>query len=459
MTISPKYILLIIVLTFLAACTPSEKKTTAKNEALEVVEHPEWSVDANIYEVNIRQYTPEGTFNAFREHLPRLQEMGVEILWLMPIHPIGEENRKGTLGSYYAVKDFKAINPNFGTEEDFKALVDDAHNRGMKVIIDWVANHSAWDNVWTESNPEWYTKDEDGNFTPPVADWSDVIQLNYDVPELREAMADAMEYWVRDFNIDGYRCDVAYMVPLDFWTDVHQRLDAIKDVFMLAEAEEPELHQAFDMTYSWSFKDVVVPAARGDKPLSELDSLMMREQQRFPEDAYRMYFTTNHDENSWQGSDIDLYGDNFQNYAVLAATIDGMPLIYSGQESGLDKQLEFFEKDEIDWDDYKYREFYTTLLKLKKDNEALWNGEEGGSFSRIESSEGTYAFSRNKGNNQVIVLLNFNTEESVIRLTGTDKEGYEFINTEGTDITIDTDYAIGDNGVTLPAHSWGILVK
>lgn len=371
------------------------------------VEHPEWSKNANIYEVNIRQYSEEGTFNAFRKDLPRLEAMGVKILWLMPIHPIGEKNRKGPLGSYYSVQDYKAINPNFGTEEDFKALVKEAHERDMRVIIDWVANHTAWDSPWTK-NPEWYELDEEGNFMPPRGtDWTDVIQLDYTNNEMREAMHDALEYWVRDFNIDGYRCDVAGMVPIDFWNAARERLDAIKPVFMLAEDEGPEMHEnAFDMTYAWSYAHLIREIAAGNEDFSALDSLMAVEEVKFPENAYRMYFTTNHDENSWNGTDPGMYGDNFENFAVLSATIDGMPLIYNGQESVLDQQLEFFEKDEIEWKDYELTKFYALLLQLKYENEALWNGKYGGDLNIFESPDNTFAYKRVKGEDWVFVYLN-----------------------------------------------------
>ncbi|MAL16202.1 MAG: alpha-amylase [Balneola sp.] len=403
--------LLILTLTaglFFSACNQPEKKA----QSVEGIQHVEWSQNANIYEVNIRQYSEEGTFNAFREDLPRLEAMGVKILWLMPIHPIGEENRKGPLGSYYSVQDYKAVNPNFGTEEDFRALVDEAHALGMKVIIDWVANHTAWDSPWTE-NPEWYELNEEGNFMPPRGtDWTDVIQLNFENQEMRAAMVDAMEYWVRDFDIDGYRCDVAGMVPLDFWKDARASLDEIKPVFMLAEDEGPQMHEAFDMTYAWTYAHLIREIAAGNEGFEALDSLMEVEATKFPESAYRMYFTSNHDENSWNGTDPGMYGENFENFAVLSATIDGMPLIYNGQESVLDKQLEFFEKDEIEWKEYELTQFYTMLLQLNEENEALWNGQYGGDLSIYNSPEETFAYRRDKGDDWVFVYLN-NGDESI----------------------------------------------
>lgn len=418
------------------------------------VEHPEWAVNATIYEVNIRQYTPEGTFNAFSEHLPRLKEMGVKILWLMPIHPIGEENRKGTLGSYYSIKDFKEVNPEFGTKEDFKNLVETAHSLDMKVIIDWVANHTAWDAEWTNTNPEFYSLNEDGNFHPPVEDWDDVIQLDYENEQMRSAMHDAMEYWVRDFDIDGYRCDVAYMVPTDFWNQARENLDAIKPVFMLAEAEEPELHvRAFDMSYAWDYAQTIRDIADGDKGLEAIDEVMEKEFERFEKEDYRMFFTTNHDENSWKGSDPELYGDNFENFAVLSATIWGMPLIYSGQEEGLDKRLEFFEKDQINWEDYKYEEFYDTLLEVNRDNTALWNGTEGGDFLKVstDNDESIYAFKRINPQDEVFVILNFS--DSLKEFTFRDE-----IDGNWLDLFHGTEKTIGST-MELEANSYLVLEK
>ncbi|MEX0721891.1 MAG: alpha-amylase family glycosyl hydrolase [Balneolaceae bacterium] len=443
----------ILICTFLAGVFGSS--CTRTNDELSVVEHPEWSKNANIYEVNIRQYSPEGTFNAFKEDLPRLKEMGVEILWLMPIHPIGEDNRKGTLGSYYSVLDYKAVNPNFGTEEDFQALVDEAHDLDMKIIIDWVANHTAWDHSWTQ-NPAWFQLNPDGDFTPPTGtDWTDVIQLDFENTDMREAMTDAMEYWVREFDIDGYRCDVAGMVPLDFWKETHERLDQIKPVFMLAEDEGPEMHEAFDMTYAWSYAHLIREIAAGNEDFDALTNLMEEEKEKFNESAYRMYFTTNHDENSWNGTDPGMYGDNFQNFAVLSATIDGMPLIYNGQESDLDKQLEFFEKDEIEWKEYKYQDFYKTLLTLNSENEALWNGEFGGDLELFEMPEEMYGYKRSKGNHEVFVFLNFSDEMKAVTLSSfgvpEDEEDYELIS--GEDVEIEGD----DLGIA--ANSWLIISK
>ena len=379
------------------------------------VEHPEWSKNASIYEVNIRQYTPEGTFNAFAEHLPRLKEMGVDILWLMPIHPIGEKNRKGSMGSYYSVKDYLGINPEFGTEEDFKNLVNQIHDLGMYVIIDWVANHTAWDNQLIDDHPEWYTKNEEGEIIAPVDDWTDVADLNYDVPEVREYMTNALIYWVKNFNIDGYRCDVAGMVPTNFWNKVRYELDKIKPVFMLAEANDPELHEyAFDMTYAWDLHFIWNEIAQGKKNMEDLVNQLEKEKTKYNPDDYRMMFTSNHDENSWKGTVYERLSEATETFTVLSATLPGMPLIYSGQEACMSKQLRFFEKDTINWDkDCSMNELYKTLLTLKEKNKALWNGEYGGTMDRIQTTadENIFAFSRIKDEHQVITILNLSDKE------------------------------------------------
>jgi len=383
------------------------------------LQHPEWSKDAVIYEVNIRQYSDEGTFNAFTKRLPELKEMGIDILWLMPIHPIGEENRKGTLGSYYAVKDYLKVNPEFGTEDDFRNLVNAAHGLGMKVIIDWVANHTSWDNIWTIEHPEFFTRDENGNFVAPVDDWHDTIDLNYDNKDIWPAMTNALKYWVKEFGIDGYRCDVASMVPVEFWNQARKALDEIKPVFMLAESHEPVLHEAaFDMTYNWQFKDFANNVAKGKKTAQDFVDFLEYEVTKYPEDAYRMTFITNHDENTWDGHVFERLGDAAEVFSVLMCAVEGMPLVYSGQEAGMDKRLEFFEKDPIVWKEHKFRSLFTTMFKLKKENRALWNGESGGRVNLlyVSGDDNTLAFMREKGKDRVVCLFNLSGKDVRIPL-------------------------------------------
>lgn len=381
--------------------------------------HPEWSKNAAIYEVNIRQHSPEGTFKAFEEYLPQLKDMGIGIIWLMPIQPIGLENRKGTLGSYYSISDYTAVNPEFGTLDDFKSLVNKAHELGIYVILDWVANHTAWDNKWVKSNPEFYTKDSDGKFVPPVEDWSDVIDLNYDNQSLRKEMANAMKFWINECNIDGYRCDVAAMVPIDFWNNVTDNLNKIKPIFMLAEASEPELHEhAFDMTYGWQFKDLMNDIAQGKKSVEELDAYYKVEKLNYNLDAYRMIFTTNHDENTWNGTVQERLGDAIEVFAVFSGVIKGMPLVYNGQEAGLDKALEFFEKDSIDWKETNLREIYTKLFQTKKVNKALWNGSSGGEMIRLKSNndKNIFSFAREKDGDKIIAIFNLSPNKQIFTI-------------------------------------------
>ncbi|MFA3783710.1 alpha-amylase family glycosyl hydrolase [Melioribacteraceae bacterium 4301-Me] len=383
------------------------------------VTHPQWSKNAVIYEVNIRQYTPEGTFKAFEKHLPELKQLGVDILWLMPINPIGELNRKGTLGSYYSIKNYKAVNPEFGTLDDLKSLVTKIHSLGMHVIIDWVANHTSWDNVWTKTHPDFYTRDSNGNFVSPVADWSDVIDLNYDNKELWTYMIDAMSYWIKECNIDGFRCDVAAMVPTEFWIEARKELSKIKsDIFMLAEASENYLHQAFDMTYNWQLKDLINKVAKGTKKASDIISYYNQEKKDYNDDDYRMVFTSNHDENSWNGTVYERLDGAAETFAVLCGVVKGMPLIYSGQEAGLNKRLRFFDKDTIDWKPSPMRQIYTDLNNLKKYNKALWNGLAGGEMKFLETGNNdVLAFIREKNNNKVLAIFNLSPTNQTINLS------------------------------------------
>jgi glycosidase len=379
-------------------------------------EHPVWSYSSSIYEVNIRQFTNEGTFRAFIPQIEKLKSLGIDILWLMPIHPIGKLNRKGSLGSYYSVKDYKAVNPEFGSLEDFKQLVKTAHDKGLFVIIDWVANHTSWDNNWTQTDPNFYTKDDRGNFVSPF-DWTDVIDLNYDNKQLWNYMSDAMKFWVEECDIDGFRCDVAAMVPSEFWKWVLPKLESKKKIFMLAEAHEPELHESFDMTYNWQLKDLFIEIAKGQKSGEDLHRYFDQEKIIYPPDAFRMTFTTNHDENSWNGTDAERFGDFAESFAVISCVVNGMPLVYSGMEGGLDKRLLFFERDPIQWKDSKFRKIYSTLFHLKKKNKALLNGLLGGEMKKVDFGDtNIFSFTREKDGNKVFTIFNLsgNTKNLVL---------------------------------------------
>ncbi len=373
------------------------------------VEHPVWTNNAVIYEVNIRQYTQEGTFKAFAGHLPRLQKLGLDILWLMPVYPIGELNRKGSLGSYYSVKDYKATNPDYGTIDELKELIGEAHKHGMYVIFDWVANHTAWDNPLIYNHPEWYEKDTLGNRFSPF-DWTDVVQLDYDNDPLKRYMIEALKFWIRETDIDGYRCDVAGMVPCDFWNEARASLDSIKPVFMLAEDEENNclLEKAFDMNYAWEFHHILNDVAQGEKTIQDLKEYFMKQDSVYDPGIYRMNFITNHDENSWNGSEFERMGEAVEVMALLTFTVPGMPLIYTGQETGLTKRLEFFEKDQVAWQESKWEKIYQGFIDLKKTNKVLWNGSAGGAmeFMETEKADHIFAFVRSNEDEELLVITN-----------------------------------------------------
>ncbi len=376
---------------------------------------PEWSKNVVLYEMNVRQFSPEGTFAAAMNHLPRLKEMGIDVVWLMPIHPIGMKNRKGSLGSYYAVKDYRKINPEFGKEIDFNAFVEEAHRLGLKVIIDWVANHTSPDHPWvTEKKADWYNRDSIGQVIPPPGtDWFDVADLNYNSKAMRKQMISDMCFWLTEYNIDGFRCDVADWVPVDFWNEARMALDKIKPVFMLAEAENPDHHdRAFDMSYAWEFHHILNEVAQGKKSALHLGEYIAKEKSKFPTKAYRLSFTDNHDENSWNGTTTERLGQLRFSMAALSATCFGMPLLYSGQEADLQKRLRFFEKDTIPWNGYSLQRFYSYLFHLKKNNPALWNGAYG-VFPAVENAtpnESTFAFSRIKDEHGFYAVFNFSPQ-------------------------------------------------
>lgn len=423
-------------------------------------DHADWSAGLSIYEVNVRAYSDEGTFGAFRAELPRLQEMGAGILWFMPIHPIGVENRLGSLGSPYSVRDYLDVNPEFGDLDEFRELVADIHGRGMFVIIDWVANHTAWDNDLTVEHPEWYVRDSQGRFIqPPGTNWTDVIELDYSNPELRGWMIDAMQFWVVDVGVDGFRCDAVSMVPRDFWEEAIAALKSTRsDLFLLAEADGPEWHAAgFDMTYGWGLygfgAGVLKRIADGTADADDLNAYVAEERRRFPAEAYRMYFTSNHDENAWHGTPSELFGPAADAFTVLTATFNGMPLVYNGQEAGLNARLKFFDKDEIDWSDLAASDLYGPLLRLKRENRALWNGGSGGSFTRIptDGAGRVFAFLREKDGDRVLAVLNLSDKARNVTLSGDSFSGVYRSVFSGEETTI-------GNGFALGICSWGCAV-
>lgn len=400
---------------FAVSCSPkiAPVSVTMPGAAATTYSHPAWSHSTNVYEVNVRQFSKEGTFAAFEKSLPRLKEMGVEILWFMPITPIGIEGRKeneSQLGSYYAVRNYKEVNPEFGTMQDFKNLVARAHEMGFKVITDWVANHTAPDNPWMMRHPDFYQHDSTGNVVIPF-DWTDTRQLDYTNREMRDSMIAAMEFWVRETKIDGFRCDVAHHVPNDFWKDCIAALKKIKDVFMLAEGEDPQLHYAgFDATYTWSMMHTMEGYYKQKFNLDYFDSVLNHNISVYPKNAYRLYFTSNHDENSWNGTEFEKYGEAYKAFAVFTQTIyHSIPLIYNGQEEPNKKRLKFFVKDSIRWGKFEMAPFYSELFHLRKRNKAL---DADASYQRIATAndEAIFAYTRQKGKDKVLVILNLSPQ-------------------------------------------------
>ncbi len=387
------------------------------------LKHPAWSKDAVLYQINTRQFTPEGTFRAAERELPRLKKLGVDILWLMPVHPIGAKNRKGTLGSPYSVRDYYGVNPEFGTLDDLKHFVDAAHAQGMYVILDWIANHTAWDNPLVEQHPEWYQRDWKGEFRPtPWWDWSDIINLDYEQPALRKYMTEAMAYWVREVGIDGYRCDVAGFVPVDFWNNLRKELDAIKPVFLLAEWESRDLHaEAFDATYAWSWEAAMQAIAAGDADVGKLYTYYSWNEAFFPRGAMRMTFVSNHDKNAWEGTEFELFGDTLPAAMVLSFVGEGIPLIYNGQEAGNPRRLQFFEKDPIAWREHPNGALYADLIRLRKKTTALRNGEWGAMMVHVPNDKlaQVLSFVRQDANGKVFAVFNLSAKPQTVRFEQT----------------------------------------
>lgn len=417
----------------LSACSltkrsDSEKETPlAEDEAVEGDRlQADWIDTAVMYEVNVRQYTEEGTFAAFSEHLERLKEMGVNTLWFMPIYSISELNKKGTLGSYYAVRDYKSVNSEFGTMEEFRELVDTAHEMGFHVVLDWVANHTGWDHTWITEHPEYYTKDDSGNIISPYGtDWIDVADLDYENREMRAAMIDAMKYWVEEMDVDGFRCDYAQGVPLDFWQEARATLDEIKPIYMVAEDgtnSDSLLLKAFDSNYHFKYYDTLKMASQISGMGDDLENYVHYEA---PYGAFKMNFLDNHDKNTYDGTLEERFGsDALGALYTLVFTSEGMPLIYSGNEEDIDISLEFFEKDNIDFGDYKYSELLTKLCHIKTGNEPLYNGVAGG-LVRIISSDNkdVIAFRRVKNGKQITVIVNTSDEKQSVKYEETISKG------------------------------------
>lgn len=415
----------IAILTFLLfSCSANKAPKTN-------VRHADWLKDAVLYEVNLRQYTPGSSLREFETHIDRLHQLGVDILWFMPVHPIGVVERKGELGSYYSVRDYKDINPEFGDLEDFRRVVEKAHSYGMKVILDWVANHTSRDHNWVTEHPDWYNYDDNGVIIAPY-EWSDVADLNFDNPQMREGMHDALKFWIEEYGIDGYRCDVAWGVPVDFWDEAFARLREIReDLFFLAEAEDPALViDAFDAYYGWEIHHAMNKLAKGEMDVAGFKALLNDHAERFPADAIQLNFITNHDENSWNGTEFERLGGAVKQMAVLSFVLPGMPLIYTGQEVGLSKRLEFFIKDTVNWEDPEnYSLFYKNLIAMRDAHPAMYAPAAGAPIKILEAdNENVLAFRRSNNIDSFTAIFNFSSEPVTVQIEGLsyNLEGYGY---------------------------------
>jgi 1,4-alpha-glucan branching enzyme len=416
-------------------------------ESFEGITHPDWSRKAVIYQVNTRQFTPDGTLKAATREIPRLKALGVDILWLMPIHPIGVQNRKGTLGSPYSVKDYRSVNPELGTMADLKAFVVAAHASGMHVVIDWVANHSAWDNPLKSQHPDWYVQDWKGaNVSTPWWDWSDIVDFDYSKLGLRHYMAESMLFWVREADIDGFRADVAGYVPPDFWTDVRRDLDTIKPVWLLGEFNHRDLHlTSFDASYGWAWAEAVMKIGKGEADTGALYGFYSENESAWPTGSQRMIFTSNHDENAWAGTEFERFGPALNNAFALLFTSEGIPLIYNGQEAGNDKRLKFFERDPILWKDHPHAALIRDWIRFRDAHPALDNAPWGARMVQVKNSDSAKVFSfvRAKDGDAVFVAQNYSAERKIVTLEEvphpgrwTEKGGAEIDLAKGNNLTL-----------------------
>lgn len=423
---------LFIILILLVLSLSFNGKTNSKGDNLQSFAHTnaiksaDWVKDAIIYSVYLRSFSPEGTFEALEKRIPELKEMGVNVIWLMPIHPIGLKNRKGKLGSPYSIRDYYDTNPEFGSIVDFQKLLAVVHQNRMKLILDLVINHTAWDSKLIQQHPEWFSKDSSGNIISPNDDWTDVADLDYSKPGLRKYMLDMMEWWVKDIGIDGFRCDVSELVPIDFWEEARSRLNKIKPIMMLSEGSLPEHHlKAFDITYSWNIYDALEPLLKKERSAKFLDTLLQNEKTEFPINSLRLRFNTNHDKNAWDAPAIIKFGkDGLKLSAILINTMPGIPLIYNGEEVANDRKLGLFEKVDIDWN--KSREMdtlYRSLYKLRKDHKAISRGK----FIKAPTSNDTniFAFLRIEGKDRILVILNFSETKQAPKIQSEEIIGKE----------------------------------
>lgn len=443
-----KTILFGLMLTAFISCKDDKATVTAETDTTANIAElapvsPEIMENSVIYEANIRQYSPEGTLDAFTKDIPQLKNLGVKVIWVMPIYPISMKRRKATgdlsvedikdpkerekyLGSYYAISDYTAVNPDMGTIEDFQELVQTAHDNGMYVILDWVANHTGWDHKWITEHPEYYQKNAKGEVTYPLNPetgeswgWTDVAHLDYASKELYDPMTEELLYWVKEQNIDGFRCDVADNVPTEFWEYAVPKLKDVKPVFMLMESNKDYLFKGiFDMGYGWDLHHTMNDVAKGKKTVEDIDSYMTKKDTMYDRSDILMNFTSNHDENSWNGTAYERMGDAAETFAALTYMVPGMPLIYTGQEYDLDRRLKFFEKDSISKEKGKMYPVYERLGTLKNNNVALNGGKNPASYNRIKTSDDTniLAFQREKDGKKVWYIANLSGSSKTFTL-------------------------------------------
>ena len=433
--------------------------------------HPKWAQNAVVYEINVRQFSESGKIPAVIDQLERLKGLGVDILWLMPLHPIGEENRKGSLGSYYSVKDYKAFNPEFGTEGEFEMFVQKAHQLGFKVIIDWVANHTAWDHEWVKKHPDWYVRDAAGKIQTPY-DWTDVAKLNYASKPMRNAMTEAMKHWVTKYNIDGFRCDVAFLVPVDFWNENRKALEKIKPMYMLAEMEAnndinktPAAYYtyAFNAGYAWTFMGASADLSAGKKTVADFKTIMQKNYAELPSNVHKMFFLTNHDENTWNATIHERYSENWKSIAAMVYTLpQSLPLMYTGEEAGLARRLKFFEKDPIkytEWNDTTRYSFYRSLINLHHTQPALQNNQAGSKFEEFnlidENSGMVYAYKRTLGKSEVIVIINLAQESAHFNIDGLKIDPTKYKSIASSEIEA---FHFNEQ-IEMPGYSFVILYK
>lgn len=443
-----------LILTSCNAKKEQNKEEVAVNNGIITPYTAEMAENAVIYEVNIRQFSPEGTFAEVTKEIPNIKKLGVKILWLMPVYPIGEENRKEGLGSYYSIKDYRGINPEFGSAEDLKKLIEEAHNNGIYVVLDWVANHTAWDHPWVKQHPDWYEKDKNGKLQSPY-DWTDVVALDYNNKEMRKQMIADMKYWLDDFKIDGFRCDMAHEVPTDFWEEAKPQLADGRDIFMLGETENTDLLvNAFDVAYGWELHHIMNDIANGKKDVSAIDVYMDSIPKKWQADDYKMIFTSNHDENSWSGSEYERMGDAVETFAALSYALPGIPLIYNGQEEDFKRRLKFFVKDSIDRNpNAKMRGVYEKLGELKMNNLAFNGAKKAASYERLKTSDdkSILAFKRKKNTIEAYFIANLTKDEKsvVVPITGVYKNYMT-----NSEITLDA-----NTNLKLKPWEYLILVK